>query len=202
MRKRQTWPGREFVMSAQQRAARAAAEIQRSRAIASAARGVQLMELGVRVQGTDVHVGRGLRSLKGACAGVMDLKAPGAGAFISSVVIGNVPRVGTIFVAFADGTRHEKPLLQGSRAQIQKVDEAIRLFNTMADAAEEIERERARHLEAKSSRLTYHESKPGREAYKAARRAGMSREEASKASQDALAPLKEAKRAQNRRGQA
>lgn len=46
--------------------------------------------------------------------------------------------------------------------------------------------------------LTYRESKPGRDAYKAARRAGLSVEESSKASRDALARVKEAKLRESR----
>jgi hypothetical protein len=129
-------------MDARQRAARVAAEVQRSRAVADTARGVTIPELGVRVKGNEVrkngiswNSSRRLGSLVGACAGVMDLKSPSAGATLSSVVIGNVPRVGTIFVAFANGTRHEIPLLQGSLTQMRKVDAAIARFNAMADAA-------------------------------------------------------------------
>lgn len=47
----------------------------------------------------------------------------------------STPRVGTIFVVFADGTRHEIPLRMGTRAEMQKVDAAIARFNAMADAA-------------------------------------------------------------------
>ena len=86
---------------------------------------------------------------------------------------------------------------------MQKVDEAIRQFNLMADAADEIERQYAARVAsreatpqqralAKATRLTWSEAKPGRAAYKTARRAGMSRAEASKASAEALAPLKQA----------
>jgi hypothetical protein len=202
-------------MNAQQRAARVAAEIQRSRAVSDTARGVTLIELGVRVKGNEVRK-NGLTwssscpmgSLAGACAGVMDLKPPSAGAVLSSVVIGNVPRIGTIFVAFADGTRHETPLLQGSPAQMRKVDVAIARFNAMADAADpdakpivrtktrqEVRREEFQEIREfrKSLGLTYREMKPGRDAFKAARRAGLSREEASQASRDALIKARDAK---------
>ena len=102
-----------------------------------------LSELGVRVKGDEVRKIGGLTwdrcrllgPLAGACAGVMDVKPPSAGAVIFSIVVGPVPRVGTIFVAFADGTRHERPLLQGSPAQIRKVDAELARFNAMADAA-------------------------------------------------------------------
>ncbi len=108
--------------------------------MAGAARGTRLNELGVYVKGTEVRTNgltwdssRYLGSLVGACAGVMNIKPVSAGQIVSAVVIGNAPRVGTIFVAFADGTRHEKALRQGSRAQMHKVDQAIALFNAMAD---------------------------------------------------------------------
>lgn len=226
-------PGRREAVdvNAQQRAARVAADIQRSRSSADAARGVWLSDLGVRVKGNEVRKAAGtwkgsryLGPLAGACAGVIDVKAPSAGAMLSSVVIGNVPRVGTIFVAFADGTRHEQPLYQGSPAQMRKVDAAVARFNAMADTADTDARVVTRaggprpsgdygpwHSEGwadvrrsfedvrQASRdrpgagLSYRECKPGRDAYKAARRAGLSREEASQASRDALARAKEAK---------
>ena len=129
-------------MNAKQRAARVATEIQHSRAIAETARGVTLTELGVRVKGNEVWKlpkwasSRYLGPLTGACAGIMDLKPASDAAFLASAVIGlNAPRVGTIFVAFEDGTRHEQPLRQGTRAQMQKVDAAVARFNAMADAA-------------------------------------------------------------------
>jgi hypothetical protein len=206
-------------MSAQQRAARAAAEIQRSRAAAETARGVTLKELGVRVEGNKVFSlnyllrkeFRYLGPLAGACAGVMDLKTPTAGAMISSVVIGNPAKVGMIFVAFADGTRHEQSLRQGSRRQMQDVDAAVALFNAMVDVADAdpktafpaARRKTLQQMreESNSDGLTYRECKPGRDASKAARRAGLSREEASKASRDALARVKEAKLKENRDGE-
>jgi hypothetical protein len=48
-------------------------------------------------------------------------------------------------------------------------------------------------VERESYGLSYKECKPGRDAYKAARRAGLSREKASKASSDALKRVKKAK---------
>jgi hypothetical protein len=44
-------------------------------------------------------------------------------------------RVGTIFIAFADGTRHEQALLDGSPAQMRKVDDEVARFNAMVDVA-------------------------------------------------------------------
>jgi hypothetical protein len=201
-------------MNAKQRAARVAAEIQRSRASAEAARGVTLSELGVRVKGNEVrqtgltwNTSRYLGPLVGACAGVMDVKPASPGAMLSSIVIGNVPRVGNIFIAFANGSRHELPLRQGSPAQMREVDAAVARFNAMVDVAspeaEEITRtwirQRAREtlrqarVDRPSAGLSYRECKPGRDAYKAARRAGLSREDASQASRDALARFREAK---------
>jgi Short C-terminal domain len=143
-----TWRDDEIVelrgtMSAQQRAANAAAEIHRSRAAAEAARGVTLTALGVRVKGNEVFnlnfllrkELRYLGPLAGASAGVMDVKPASGGAVLSSIVIGNVPRVGTIFVAFANGKLHKKALLQGSPRQMRNVDTEVARFNAMADAA-------------------------------------------------------------------
>ncbi len=206
-------------MSAQQRAASAAAEIRRSRAAAEAARGVTLKELGVHVKGNEVFnlnfllrkEFRYLGSLAGASAGVMDVKPASGGAVLSSIVIGNVPRVGTIFIAFADGKLHKRPLLQGSPGQMRNVDVEIARFNAMVDVADASAKEIGLsgrpsgrdigsrgilgqpRVERESYGLSYKECKPGRDAYKAARRAGLSREEASKASSDALKRVKEAK---------
>jgi hypothetical protein len=82
---------------------------------------VTLAALGVRVKGNEVFnlnflVRKELRylgPLTGASAGVMDVQPASGGAVLSSIVIGNVPRVGTIFVAFANGKLHKKALLQG-----------------------------------------------------------------------------------------
>jgi hypothetical protein len=128
-------------MSARQRAARTVADIERSRAAESASRGAWIMELGVQVKGNEVWTmgvwrRRYLGPLKGACAGVMDLRTPDGWSFVGSVITGANPRVGTIFVAFADGTRHEQPLYQGSARKMQEVDAAIRRFNIMADLAD------------------------------------------------------------------
>jgi hypothetical protein len=85
-------------------------------------------------------VGGGLRQapqhLAGACAGVViDRPAPSElGSFVAGVVGFGPPRVGTIFVAFADGTRWKRPLYQGTRSQMQKVDAAVARFNAMVDA--------------------------------------------------------------------
>jgi|ERR1035437_9175087 hypothetical protein len=129
-------------MNARQRAVQVAAQVQRERAVADKTRGVTLTELGVRVKGDQVRSlpgwmrGRHLGSLAGACAGIMDVKPGSEAGYIAAGVIGlNSPRVGTIFVALADGTRHEKPLRMGTRAEMHKMDAAIARFNAMADAA-------------------------------------------------------------------
>jgi hypothetical protein len=49
-----------------------------------------------------------------------------------------------------------------------------------------------------TAELTYGECKPGRDAYKAARRAGLSRDQAAQASRDALAQVRESKVRQQR----
>jgi hypothetical protein len=129
-------------MKAGQRAVQVAAQVQRERAIADKTRGVTLTDFGVRVKGDEVWSlpgwtrGRCLGPLAGACAGVMDLKPGSQAVYVAAGVIGvNPPRVGTIFVAFADGTRHERPLRMGTRPEMHKVDAAVARFNAMADAA-------------------------------------------------------------------
>jgi hypothetical protein len=113
--------------------------VQRERAAQSMQRGVGFTNLRVFVKGTEVRKGATgwsktvLGSLVGASAGVMDVQAPTGGQLVSSVVIGNVPRVGTLFVAFADGTMHKSKLLQGSPRQMQAVVDEINRFNLMAD---------------------------------------------------------------------
>ena len=135
-------------MDARRRAARVVADIQRSRAQAAMnkKRGYFFAALGVRVKDGEVRssslgVGwkhsRPLGPLAGASAGVMDVKQPGGGAIAWSVVIGDAPRIGTLFVAVADGTIHTEPLRQRSRAQMQAIDDEIALFNAMADIATE-----------------------------------------------------------------
>jgi hypothetical protein len=115
--------------------------MQRERTAKDLGRLVNVMELGVMVRGGEVRkVGGGLRQtpkpLAGACAGVViDRPAPSeVGSFVAAVIGFGPARVGTIFVAFADGTRWEKPLYQGTRPQMQKVDAAVARFNAMADA--------------------------------------------------------------------
>ena len=87
--------------NAQQRAARVRADIERSRAAASASRGAALQALGVYIKGKEVHKigvfggpGRYLGSLVGACAGVMDVRPPSAGQMANSLITGIVPRGG------------------------------------------------------------------------------------------------------------
>jgi hypothetical protein len=124
-----------------QRAAQVAAEVQRDRARTDAvARAVALPQLGIVVKRGEVYArklrDRYLGPLAGACAGVMDLKpGSGAGCLAAAIIATSTPRVGTIFVAFADGTRHEAPLRMGTRAEMHEVDAAIARFNAMADAA-------------------------------------------------------------------
>ena len=129
-------------MDARQRAAQTAASMKRESTAKDLTRHVSLPELGVMVRGREVRkIGGGLRQipkpLAGACAGVViDRPAPRQQGFFSAVVIGSAaPRDGTIFVAFADGTRWEKPLRQGTRQQMRQVDAAVARFNAMADAA-------------------------------------------------------------------
>jgi hypothetical protein len=128
-------------MDARQRAAQTSASMQRERTAKDLTRLVSLMEIGVMVRGREVRkVGGGFRQtprqLAGACTGVVIDRPPPSevGSFVAGVIGFGPPRVGTIFVAFADGTRWETPLHQGTRHQMQKVDAAIARFNAMADA--------------------------------------------------------------------
>lgn len=131
-------------MNARQRAAQVAAQVQRERAQADAARatsGVVVFSLlRVHVKHGEVYSRKGfvrqLGPLSGACAGLMDLKPGSEAEYAVRAVIGvSTPRVGTIFVACSNGNRHETPLRMGTRAEMHKVDEEIARFNAMADAA-------------------------------------------------------------------
>ena len=135
-------------MDARRRAARVVADVQRSRAKAAMnkKRGYFFAVLGVRVKDGEVRssslgVGWGhsrpLGPLAGASAGVMDVKRPGGGAIAWSVVIGDAPRIGRLFVAVADGTIRTRPLRPRSREQVQQINDEIALFDTMADIATE-----------------------------------------------------------------
>lgn len=128
-------------MNARQRAAQVVADVQRSKAVADLGRRqVIFADLKVVVKDGQVrkYGGRSavLGRLKGACAGVMDVRPLTAGEYYTTRIGLTSPRVGTIFVAFADGTRHEIPLRAGSRDEMHRIDTAIARFNAMADAAE------------------------------------------------------------------
>jgi hypothetical protein len=128
-------------MNARQRAARVAADVHRSGAVADLARRqVIFSDLKVVVKDGWVrkYGGRSavLGPLKGACAGIMDVRPLTASEYYTTRIGLTSPRVGTIFAAFADGTRHETPLLMGSRDEMHRIDTAIARFNAMADAAE------------------------------------------------------------------
>jgi hypothetical protein len=127
-------------MNASARAAQVARDVQRERARRGLGDLVIFSELGVMVRSGDViRMGHGRRGylgpLVGACAGIMDVHPPSGGQIAASVIFGGNPRVGTIFVAVADGSRHEKPLLQGTRYAMHKIDQAVARFNALADAA-------------------------------------------------------------------
>jgi hypothetical protein len=127
-------------MSAQDRAARVAAQIQDQQAMKKMTSwaGTRFPSLRVTVKNGEIRYGLGKRQpLKGACAGARNVHPATGGQVLFSVLAGPAPKVGTLFVAFADGTRFESPLLQGSRAQMRKVDEEIALFNRLADLAEQ-----------------------------------------------------------------
>lgn len=91
----------------------------------------------VRTVGITWKLSRHLGPLAGAHAGVTDEKELSRTARRRATVLGASPRTGTIFVSFADGTRHETALRLGTDEQRQAIDAAVRRFNAMADAAEE-----------------------------------------------------------------
>ena len=128
-------------MNASQRARRVAAETKRAKVVreANSLFGASFPALRVKVKGTDVYQGvvfrgRRLGSLHGASAGVLDIRPPTGGQLLNSLVTGYVGRIGTAFVAFADGTRFESPIKMGSQAQLRAVDEQIAKFNLLVDA--------------------------------------------------------------------
>lgn len=99
-----------------------------------------LRRLGIRVKLGDVRkigmlkeASRYLGPLTGACAGVVDNRAPSAGAMLLSLVRGKIPRSGIIFIAFMNGRRYERNLRWPSPARRRGVDEAVSRFNEMAD---------------------------------------------------------------------
>ena len=129
-------------MSARHNAAREAGETQESHTATDLQRRVIFMELGAQVKDGDVRTvgftwnrSRHLGPLAGAHAGVTDDKELSRTARIKAAVLGTSPRTGTIFVSFADGTRHETALRLGTDEQRQAIDAAMTRFNAMADAA-------------------------------------------------------------------
>ena len=129
-------------MSARHNAAREAGETQESHTATDLQRRVIFMELGAQVKDGDVRTvgftwnrSRHLGPLAGAHAGVTDDKELSRTARIKAAVLGTSPRTGTIFVSFADGTRHETALRLGTDEQRHAIDSAMTRFNAMADAA-------------------------------------------------------------------
>jgi hypothetical protein len=129
-------------VDARKEAATEADDAQQSPEAADQARRVVLPELNVQVRDGEVrtvgvtwktshHLGR----LAGASAGVTDEKQLSTVARLRAWVLGTSPRVGTIFVKFADGTRHETPLRLGTDERTQALNEAIARFNALANAA-------------------------------------------------------------------
>ena len=129
-------------MSARHDAARKAGETQESHTATDPQRRVIFMELDAQVKDGDVRTigltwnrSRHLGPLAGAHAGVTDNKELSRKARIKAAWLGTSPRTGTIFVSFADGTRHEVALRLGTDEQRQAIDAAVTRFNAMADAA-------------------------------------------------------------------
>ena len=129
-------------MSARQNAAREAGGTQEPHTATDLQRRIIFMELDAQVKDGDVRTvgftwnrSRRLGPLAGAHAGVTDDKELSRAARIKAAVLGTSPRTGTIFVSFADGTRHEIALRLGTDEQRQAIDAAVTRFNAMADAA-------------------------------------------------------------------
>jgi hypothetical protein len=129
-------------VSARHNTSHGAGGTQDSHAAADLQRRVVFMELDAQVKdgyvrtiGVTWNRSRRLGPLAGAHAGVTDIKELSGGARIKAAVLGTSPRIGTIFVRFADGTRHEVALRLGTDEQQQAIDAAVRRFNAMADAA-------------------------------------------------------------------
>jgi hypothetical protein len=158
---------------------------------------------------------RSLGPLHGATAEVTDgtnVHRVGAGV-AAGVVLGPVGLLAalpkksraTAFVIFADGSLHEHKL-NGNSAVRRAQAECVR-FNLAAQhsapaepsAPTSVER-RAEHMvqvERTRKEFSYHELKPSRDAYKAARRAGMSRDEASAAALAVRNAMRERKSSNN-----
>jgi hypothetical protein len=129
-------------VSARQDAAREAGQTQESDAATDLQRRVIFTELDAQVKDGDVRTvgftwnrSRHLGPLAGAHAGVTDSNELSRTARIKAAVLGTSPRTGTIFVSFADGTRHEIALRLGTDEQRQAINAAVTRFNVMADAA-------------------------------------------------------------------
>lgn len=129
-------------MRARQNAARGAGETQEAHTATDLQRRVVFSELDAQVKNGDVRTigftwnrSRHLGPLAGAHAGVTDNKELSRRARIKAAVLGTSPRTGTIFVSFADGTRHETALQLGTDEQRQAIDAAVTRFNAMAHAA-------------------------------------------------------------------
>jgi hypothetical protein len=129
-------------VSARHNPVREAGGTQESHTATDLQRRVIFLELDAQVKDGDVRTvgvswnrSRHLGPLAGAHAGVTDNKELSRTARIKAAVLGTSPRTGTIFVSFADGTRHEIALRLGTDQQRQAIDAAVTRFNAMADAA-------------------------------------------------------------------
>ena len=129
-------------MSARHNPAREAGETQESHTATDLQRRVIFLELDAQVKDGNVRTigvtwnrSRHLGPLAGAHAGVTDNEELSRTARIKAAVLGTSPRTGTIFVSFADGTRHEIALRLGTDEQRQAIDAAVTRFNAMAGAA-------------------------------------------------------------------
>jgi hypothetical protein len=136
-------------VNARERAAQVALQAARDRAVVDRNRGVNLAAIRVRVKGDGVWALAGgvlpverLGPLAGACAGIFDARTPKrdvAAEVTSELIIpgsGGRYYFGTLFIAFADGTRFDRPLNLRTRAELTTIKQQIVQFNAMADLVE------------------------------------------------------------------
>jgi hypothetical protein len=135
-------------LPARQRAARVQAQADRQRAAADRRHGVSLPAIRVRVKGDSVWALAGgilpvqrLGPLEGSCPGIFSRTTPappGAGDFVSELIKPGsfgVRYAGTLFIAFADGSRFDRPLNVRNRAELREIEKQIARLNALADNA-------------------------------------------------------------------
>jgi hypothetical protein len=93
----------------------------------------------VRTMGVTWQRSRQLGPLAGAWAGVNEQKELRGATRLIARMLGATPRIGTIFVTFADGTRYETPLRLGGEDQSQALQADVESFNALAKSASDSE---------------------------------------------------------------